>query len=78
MQTTYRIRANEVNINFIEVIKKTFKEDDFLTITVASEKGNDQFANEEILKFLELEKKYPPKRVSKDLDFNSIVDEVNL
>lgn len=78
MQTTYRIKANEVNTNFIEAIKKTFREDEFLTITVASEKVNDPFANKDVLQFLELEKKYPPKRVSKDLDFNAIVNEVNL
>jgi len=74
MQTTYRLKLNEVNINFIETIKKTFKEDEVLTITVASEKD----ANEGISKFLELEKKYPPQHVSKELDFNNIVDEINL
>lgn len=78
MQTTYRIKANEVNINFIETIKKTFKEDEVLTITVASEKVSEPYTSEKVLAFLELEKKYPPKRVSKDLDFNTIVDEVNL
>jgi len=40
MQTTYRIKANEVNTNFIETIKSTFEEDEILTITVASEKSN--------------------------------------
>ena len=74
MQTTYRIKANEVNINFIETIKKTFKEDEVLTITVANEKATEQNANEKVLAFLDLEKKYPTKRVSKDLDFNTIVD----
>ena len=78
MQTTYRIKANEVNINFIETIKKTFKEDEVLTITVANEKATEQNANEKVLAFLDLEKKYPTKRVSKDLDFNTISDEVNL
>ena len=78
MLTTYRIKANEVNINFIETIKKTFKEDEVLTITVANEKATEQNANEKVLAFLDLEKKYPTKRVSKDLDFNTISDEVNL
>ncbi|MCE7043582.1 hypothetical protein [Dyadobacter sp. CY312] len=75
MQTTYHIKASDVNTSLIADIKSQFRGEEVLTITVSSEQTSE--ALDPVYRFLELEKKYPPKRVSNDLDFNSIVNEMN-
>ena len=75
MQTTYHIKASDVNTSLIADIKSQFRGEEVLTITVSSEQTSE--ALDFVNRFLELEKKYPPKRVSSDIDFNSIVNEMN-
>lgn len=76
MQATYHIKKSELNTGLIEKIRQLFKDEEELVITVASEKGvaGDLLVNQ----FLELEKRFPPKKVRQDLDLNMIIDEVNL
>jgi hypothetical protein len=75
MQTTYYIKASEVNTSLIADIKNQFEGDEVLTIIVSSE-GSDKNVDP-VTRFLELEKQYPPKRISGDTDFKSIVNEMN-
>ena len=75
MQTTYHIKASEVNTSLIADIKSQFRGEEVLTITVSSEQTSEDL--DPVYRFLELEKKYPPKRVSNDIDFNFIVNEMN-
>lgn len=76
MQATYHIKKSELNTGLIEKIRQLFKDEEELVITVASVKGvaGDLLVNQ----FLELEKRFPPKKVRQDLDLNMIIDEVNL
>ena len=78
MQTTYRIKASDVSNNLIESIKELFSADELITITVSSEEKTDQYKTENILKFRDIEKKFPVKHVTNELDFNTISDEMNL
>ncbi|HEV7380428.1 MAG TPA: hypothetical protein VGN64_11570 [Dyadobacter sp.] len=75
MQTTYYIKASEVNTSLIADIKNQFEGDEVLTIIVSSE-GSDKNVDP-VTRFLELEKQYPPQRISGDTDFKSIVNEMN-
>jgi hypothetical protein len=76
MQATYHIKKSELNTGLIEKIRQLFKDEEELVITVVSEKevAGDLLVNQ----FLELEKRFPPKKVRQDLDLNTIIDEVNL
>lgn len=78
MRSTYHVRTGDIDNDLIASIKKLFHEDDNLTITVISEEESKISGNETLLKFLELEKQFPPVKVREDLDFNTIVDEINL
>ncbi|MBU1822553.1 MAG: hypothetical protein KKG00_13720 [Bacteroidetes bacterium] len=75
MQATYHIKKSELNTGLIEKIRQLFKDEEELVITVASEKeaSGDLLVKE----YLELEKRFPPRRVRKDLDINAIIDEIN-
>ncbi len=75
MQATYHIKASEVTTSLLTDIKSLFRGEEVLTITVSSEEPGEVL--DPIYRFLELEKKYPPKRVSEAIDFNSIVNDIN-
>lgn len=73
MQATYHIKGKEINHIFLSIIRKLFRDDENITITVVSEKaGNADIAL--IEKLSELEEKYPPKQIDKNFDFNAAVD----
>jgi predicted RNA-binding protein with RPS1 domain len=73
MQATYHIKGKEVNDNFINIIRKLFRDDEDITITIAS--GEERSAGKALIKKLsDLEEKYPPKQVDKNFDFNAAVD----
>lgn len=76
METIYRIKTSELDTNLLESIRQLFQDDEELTITVVSEKENSGYGT--VQAFLELERTYPPRQVSQNLDFNTIVDEMNL
>ena len=76
METIYRVKAKELNSSLIDNIRQMFQDDEELTITIASQKESS--GSDKVQKFLELERTYPPKQVPKDLDFNTVVDEMNL
>lgn len=76
MQATYRLKVSEIKDDLVTTIKEQFKEEDVVEITVRSDEPVK--ASDLIEKFLELEKKYPPKRVPVDMDFNTIVDDINI
>jgi hypothetical protein len=78
MRSTYHLRAGDIDNDLIINIKKLFHEDDNLTITVISEHESKASGHEKLLRFFDLEKQFPPVQVTQDLDFNSIVDEINL
>ncbi len=73
MRATYHIKGKEVDDTFINMIRKLFRDDEDLTITVAS--GKKSSAGKALIKKLsDLEEKYPPRQVDKDFDFNAVVD----
>jgi hypothetical protein len=73
MQTTYHLKGKEVNDTFINAIRKLFRDDEDITITIATEK-KENTGKELINRLADLEKKYPPRRIGKDFDFNAVVD----
>lgn len=75
MQTVFRLNANEIDNDFLEAFKKLFK-NKTVKITVEEESTPNQ---KELWKRLEaLQKKYPPKVISKDIDLSALANEVNL
>lgn len=78
MQTTYRIKAREINNDLLESIRKLFKENELVTLIVKSETEDvreDQYRM--FMKSEELQRKYPPVRVSSDIDLSGLANEVN-
>lgn len=76
MQTTYHVKAGEIDLSLLESIKKAFKEDEPLTITVQADSREDQY--QMFLKSEELQKKYPPMIVDPAIDLSALANEVNL
>lgn len=75
MQTTYRLNANEIDYSFFEAFQMLFKNKE---ISIKIEEINPPVNQYEIFKKLEaLNKKYPPKVISKDIDINALIKEVN-
>ena len=75
MQTTYRLNANEIDISFIEKLKELFKNKE---VRINIEEVEPPVNQYEIFKKLEaLNKKYPPKVISKDIDINALIKQVN-
>lgn len=73
MQAIYHIKGKEVDDVFIKSIRKLFKDDEDITITIASEK-KENVTKALLQKLSDLEKKYPPKQIDKGFDFNAAVD----
>ena len=75
MQTI--IRLNEVDFSFFEKLKKDFADKEVsLTIT---EIVKDEYNPKAALKRMQaLQKKYPPKVISKDINLSELANEVNL
>lgn len=78
MQTTYHLKAGEIDNNFISAIRTLFQKDEYLTITIESQIVDNSPGKADLLKFMEIEKEFPPTRVASDLDFNDVVDQINL
>jgi hypothetical protein len=78
MQTTYRIKAGEINVNLLESIRKMFRENDPVRLTVQLEKPADLDQYELFLKSEALQKKFPPIHIDKDIDLSGLANEVNL
>jgi hypothetical protein len=76
MFTTYHIKTDEISKKLIDDIRQRFKKDEKLTVTVTSEEHRS--VSDKMLEFLEIEKKFPLKRVPQSLDFNELTDEINL
>jgi flagellar biosynthesis regulator FlbT len=75
MQTTYRLNANEIDSSFIEKLKELFKNKE---VRINIEEVEPPVNQYEIFKKLEaLNKKYPPKVISKDIDINALIKQVN-
>jgi hypothetical protein len=78
MQTTYHIKAGDINISLLESIKKMFRENDSVTLTVQSVAVTEQDQHQLFLKSEALQIKYPPIRVNNDIDLSDLANEVNL
>ncbi|MCF2497983.1 hypothetical protein [Dyadobacter chenhuakuii] len=78
MQTTYHLRASEIDLNLLKSIKKMFQANDPVTLTVQLETPTVQNQQELFLKSESLQKKHPPIRVNSDIDLSSLANEVNL
>lgn len=76
MQTTYHVKAGEIDQSLLESIRNNFKEDESLTITVKSENREAQY--QMFLRSEALQKKYPPLLVASDIDLSALANEVNL
>ncbi|GGM86057.1 hypothetical protein GCM10010967_17800 [Dyadobacter beijingensis] len=76
MLATYHTTSDSINTKLIEDIKKRFSENDKLTITVVSEERTSH--NDKLLEFSEIEQRFPLRTVSLSLDFNDIIQEINL
>jgi hypothetical protein len=76
MQTTFRININELDMNFIENLKKLFKNKE---LSIVVEDKRPKISQYEMYKKSEaLNKKYPPKKVSKHINISEIANDVNL
>lgn len=71
---THTITIQTENLNDFELIKGFAQRLGLLTTEKHEEKAGSNAAQE----FMELQKKYPPKKVFKELKINDIIDEVNL
>ncbi|MCF2502238.1 hypothetical protein L0663_02525 [Dyadobacter sp. CY107] len=78
MQTTYHMKAGEINVSLLESIKKMFRENDPVALTVQLEKPIDFDQYELFLKSEALQKKFPPIHVNNDTDLSGLANEVNL
>ena len=70
------INLKDIDFSFFEKLKKQFGDKELrITIDEIPEKVNQK----EIFKKLQaLQKKYPPKVISKDIDLSALANEVNL
>jgi hypothetical protein len=76
MQTTFRLNVNELDVSFIEKLKKLFKNKEISIVIVDKKPQTSQY---EMYKKSEvLNKKYPPKKVSEHINISEIAKEVNL
>ena len=78
MQTTYHIKASDINLNLLESIKKMFQGNDPVMLTVQLETPAVENQQELFLKSESLQKKYPPIHISSDIDLSGLANEVNL
>ncbi len=76
MQTTYLVKAGEIDLSLLNSIKSAFKEDQPLTIIVKADSQEDQY--QMFLKSEELRRKYPPMVVDPAIDLSALANEVNL
>lgn len=75
MQTTYRLNANEIDYSFFEAFQKLFKNKE---VRINIEEVEPPINQYEIFKKMEaLNKKYPPKIISPDIDINALIKEIN-
>lgn len=78
MQTTFELNANEIDNDFFEVIKKTFKNKRVkITVEDSSKTQNRLNPKDALERMQALQKKYPPKVISKDIDLSALANEVN-
>lgn len=71
---THIITAKMKNASHIEQIEKLVQQSGASTI----EKYEGWLINQAAQQFLELQKKYPARKVPKYIDINAIIDEVSL
>jgi hypothetical protein len=76
MLATYHTTTDEVSKKLINDIKQRFRRGEKLTITVASD-GHAGTSNK-VLEFLEIEKKFPLKSVPQNLNFDDVINNINL
>jgi hypothetical protein len=72
---THIITIETKNASHFEQIKKLAQQ---LGISAIEKHEEEKPISQEAQQFLELQKKYPPRKVSKDININAIIDEVNL
>lgn len=80
---TYILTIKGQDLESIEILEKTARKIGLETQT--TEDDSNDFAerkfiapkNEAAKLFLEMERKYPPRKISSDVDINKIFDEVN-
>ena len=78
MQTTFELNANEIDNDFFEVIKKTFKNKKVkIIVEETSAEAATLTPKEQWQRMVDLQKKYPPKVISKDIDLSALANEVN-
>lgn len=78
MQTTFELNANEIDNDFFEVIKKTFKNKRVKITVEDTIKTQSRLNPKDALERMQaLQKKYPPKVISKDIDLSALANEVN-
>lgn len=78
MQTTFELNANEIDMELFEAIKKVFKNKPIKIIVTESVDNKNRLSPKEALERMQaLQKKYPPKVISKDIDLSSLANEVN-
>lgn len=75
MQTTFRLNTNEIDIVFIEKLKSLFQNKE---VNISIEEVDSSVNQYDIYKRMEaLNKKYPPKIISPDIDLSALANEVN-
>lgn len=72
---THIITIETKNASHFEQIKKLAQQ---LGVSAVEKHEEEKPINHAAQQFLELQKKYPPRKISKDIDINTIIDEVNL
>ncbi len=70
------IKFNDIDFSFFEKLKKQFGDKE---VRITIDETPPKVSQMEIFKKLEaLQKKYPPKVISKDIDLSALANEVNL
>ena len=78
MQTTFELNANEIDMELFEAIKKVFKNKPIkIIVTESADNKQTLTPKEQWQRMVDLQKKYPPKVISKDIDLSSLANEVN-
>lgn len=72
---THIITIETKNASHFDQIKKLAQQ---LGVSSVEKHEEEKPINQAAQQFLELHKKYPPRKISKDININAVIDEVNL
>ncbi|MGA0559267.1 hypothetical protein ACO2Q8_21590 [Larkinella sp. VNQ87] len=83
MEATFVLKQEQLTPEWLEQLKRLFDEQGTLTITVSGSGKPLSAENQRVVdqqnmvkRMLETQKKYPPKKISPEIDINKLIDEM--